>query len=194
MCNYNNSKNEEFFTTLYLEHFDYVYKTIKYVTNDTCSFAEDIAQETMIRLFGYIDTLQLLDKRALKQYIKKSAVNTAINHKKRQSEYVNTNCIHTAEPGIFSLDSYNAQKATENIIEDNLNNEHLLKQINSLSERDRTLILLRYFGGLSDKEISDRTGINKDYIRVYISRAIAKLSKKMSVQQQSQYFNSDELQ
>lgn len=181
MSNYNNGKNEEFFTFIYEEYFDHVHETIKYVINDACGFTEDVAQETMIRLLKYIDTLQTLEKNALKQYIKKSAVNTAINHKKKQSEHIYAHCVYNTEQDIFSFESYNAQKTADDIIEDKITIQLLLKHIKNLSERDQMLISLRYFNDLSDREISEHTGINKDHVRVYISRAVAKLSKSINV-------------
>ncbi|HEY7813499.1 MAG TPA: sigma-70 family RNA polymerase sigma factor [Nakamurella sp.] len=49
-----------------------------------------------------------------------------------------------------------------------------------LPDRQREVLVLRYYGGLSEAEIAEATGLSKGTVKSTASRAIAKLGRAMA--------------
>ena len=57
------------------------------------------------------------------------------------------------------------------------NNQSLKLAIDKLDEIEKTLINLRYYSGLSYKEISKKTGDTENFCRVKMKRTLEKMKK-----------------
>jgi RNA polymerase sigma factor (sigma-70 family) len=64
--------------------------------------------------------------------------------------------------------------------------------LNTLNERDRQLLILRYFKNYSIKELDDALGMKN--AAVYILRAVEKLKKEVGVEQFFTYFDSFDIE
>jgi RNA polymerase sigma-B factor len=51
----------------------------------------------------------------------------------------------------------------------------------ALSERERTIVLLRFFGGLTQTEIGQRIGISQMHVSRLLTRTLATLRRKLAV-------------
>jgi RNA polymerase sigma-70 factor (ECF subfamily) len=56
---------------------------------------------------------------------------------------------------------------------------HVWRAVNDLSERQRSVFLLRYVEELDLKEIADATGMGEGTVKAHLSRALAKLRKQL---------------
>ena len=61
-----------------------------------------------------------------------------------------------------------------------LNKEVLKKALTNLNERDKKIIYLRYYEGLTQKEIADRLGLSQMHISRLLNDALKKLKKKIT--------------
>ena len=58
--------------------------------------------------------------------------------------------------------------------------EDLLGLVGNLSTRKREVVLLRYFGGLQNKEIAAVLDLDERTISAYLSRALSELQKELN--------------
>jgi len=59
-------------------------------------------------------------------------------------------------------------------------NEHVRQALLRLSERQREVVFLKFYGGLSNEEISQVLGVNRQSVYNYIYRAITILQETLS--------------
>ena len=59
---------------------------------------------------------------------------------------------------------------------------HVWRAVENLSERQRTVFLLRYVEELDLKEIADVTGMGEGTVKAHLSRALAKVRKQLGEQ------------
>jgi RNA polymerase sigma factor (sigma-70 family) len=57
--------------------------------------------------------------------------------------------------------------------------EAMVDALRDLPERQREVLVLRYYGGLSEAEIAEATGLSKGTVKSTASRAVAKLGDIM---------------
>lgn len=129
--------------------------------------AEDIMQEGFIRVFRYIKDYR--GDGSLEGWVRRTMVNTAINHYKRRIKRSFTKPIEHA--GLAA--GFNA-----NIIEQMSANE-LLELIKRLPTGYRTVFNLNVIEGYTHKEIGEMLGISENTSKSQLSRARASLQKKL---------------
>lgn len=120
--------------------------------------ANDILQETFIRVFDKLDTFQ--DNGSFEGWIRKIAVNTAIRHYQNSLRKIDQYAIEYAP----ELPSH------ENVLSD-LNAEDLLKKISELPTGFRLVFNMYAIEGYSHKEIGEQLGITESASRSQLTRA-----------------------
>jgi RNA polymerase sigma-B factor len=58
--------------------------------------------------------------------------------------------------------------------------ESLAPLLDELPERERTILLLRFFGGLTQTQIADRVGISQMHVSRLLSQTLARLRRRMT--------------
>ncbi len=129
--------------------------------------AEDILQEGFIRVFRYVKDYR--GDGSFDGWVRRTIVNTAINHYKRRIKRSFTKPIEHA--GLAA--GFNA-----NIVEQMTANE-ILEIIKELPVGYRTVFNLNIIEGYTHKEIGEMLGISENTSKSQLSRARASLQKKL---------------
>jgi RNA polymerase sigma-70 factor (sigma-E family) len=129
--------------------------------------AEDVVQEVLIRAHGRWEAIARLDRP--EAYIRKMIVNEYLSWRRRSWRLVPSGA-GTEVDGRLSPDP-----AAEHAERD-----ALLAELARLPGRQRAVLVLRYYEGLSDTEIADAFGCATGTVRGYASRALAMLRVEMT--------------
>ncbi len=166
-----NSDDRDFMENLFITYERLMYSEILKIVKDHWA-TDDILQSVIERLIDKIALLQTLPESKLINYIISSVRNTAFNHlrtKKRHPEesYDAMIYIRSIEPDIDERiitreRIANAKSAWE-----------------SLDNRSARILEMKYILEKANEEIAAELGIEKDSVRMYISRARKAFKDKM---------------
>ncbi len=138
-------------------HKDRVYTYIVLIVKDT-QLAEDIFQDTFIKVIKSLRKGKYQEKGIFVSWVMRIAHNLIIDFF-RKSKHLKT---YSSEDG--EMDVFNSKKLAEDNIEDLLINDQIAsdvrKLVNMLPDEQKEVILLRHYGGLSFKEISEQTNVS----------------------------------
>jgi RNA polymerase sigma-70 factor (sigma-E family) len=128
------------------------------------ALAEDVVQEVLIRAHARWRKIGRLDHP--ESYIRRMIVNEFISSKRRTWRFVPTGTELAVEP-VADHASRHAER------------DALLAELGKLPRRQRAVLVLRYYEGLSDQEIATLLGCAPGTVRGYASRALAALRVEM---------------
>lgn len=140
--------------------------------------AEDIAQEAFVRAYINIHTFD--QKRKFSTWIFRIATNLCIDRirKKKPDYYLDANV-----PGTEGLTMYSQIEAPGELPEDEVarmeTQERIQYEISQLSDRYRSVIVLRYIEELPLQEISDILELPLGTVKTRVHRGRAALRKQM---------------
>lgn len=138
-------------------HKDRVYTYIVLIVKDT-QLAEDIFQDTFIKVIKSLRKGKYQEKGIFVSWVIRIAHNLIIDYF-RKSKHLKT---YSSEDG--EMDVFNSKKLAEDNIEDLLIDDQIAsdvrKLVNMLPDEQKEVILLRHYGGLSFKEISEQTNVS----------------------------------
>lgn len=140
--------------------------------------AEDIAQEAFVR--AYINLHTFDQTRKFSTWIFRIATNLCIDRirKKKPDYYLDANV-----PGTEGLNMYSQIAADgmlpEDAVEQMETQERIQYEIGQLSDRYRSVIILRYIEELPLQEISDILGLPLGTVKTRVHRGRAELRKQM---------------
>ncbi len=128
--------------------------------------AEDVVQEVLLRVhrrWAEIDRLAHPDA-----YVRRMIVNEYLSWKRKWARVVPTEIVPENEIGADPFDQLGdrAQLAAEMV---------------RLPRRQRVVVVLRFYGGLSDAEIAADLGCSQGTVRSHMSRALATLRVQLDV-------------
>ncbi len=133
--------------------YTYIYLTIK-----NHSLAEDLFQETFIKVIQSLRAGKYKDNGRFLSWVIRIAHNLIIDHFRKEKQ------MNSISNDDSELDLLNNKKLAEDNIEDLLVSdqirEDIRKLVNELPSDQREVVLMRHFGGLSFKEIADQTGVS----------------------------------
>lgn len=133
--------------------FDYINMMVK-----DHEVADDIFQETFIKVIRFLKDGRYNDSGKFLSWVLRIAHNQVIDHFRHKKQQNN---ISESEAG---YDLLNNKKFSDGTIEDVLISEQIQSDIRSLidllSEEQKEVVLMRYYNGLSFKEIADQTGVS----------------------------------
>jgi RNA polymerase sigma-70 factor (sigma-E family) len=122
--------------------------------------AEDVVQEVLIRAHARWDRIGQLDKPDA--YVRRMIVNEFVSWRRKWARVVPVAVVaDRADPSDHA--GAHAERA------------ELLDRLRSLPRQQRAVVVLRYYGGLSDAEIADELGCGVSTVRSNASRALASL-------------------
>ncbi|UQS21511.1 SigE family RNA polymerase sigma factor [Amycolatopsis thermalba] len=134
---------------------------------DEPATAEDVVQEAFTGL--YRNWGKLRDATAAVAYLRTAVVNgsrSVLRRRKTAREYVPPHAVNARSAESLAM----------------LSSEHqsVVNALSKLPPRQREVLVLRYYGGLSEAEISEVAGISKGTVKSTASRALEALQKAMS--------------
>jgi RNA polymerase sigma-70 factor (sigma-E family) len=124
------------------------------------ALAEDVVQEVLIRLHARWSQLDQVTR--LDAYVRKMIVNEYVSWRRKWARVVP---LPNVWPHEFIPDHADAHAARD----------ALVAEMAKLPPKQRAVIVLRYYGGLSDAEIADTLECADSTVRAYATRALATL-------------------
>lgn len=132
---------------------DYIYMMVK--DNDV---ADDIFQETFIKAIRVIDEGRYTDNGKFLSWVLRIAHNQVIDHFRAQRQ---NKSVSETEAG---YDVLGTLKLAERTVEDSMVCEQIERDVRALVEllpsEQREVVIMRYFSGLSFKEIAEQTDVS----------------------------------
>ena len=120
--------------------------------------ADDIFQETFIKAVRVIDDGRYTDNGKFLSWILRIAHNQVIDHFRAQKQ---TRAVSEAEAG---YDVLGTLRFAEKTVEDEMVGAQIESDVRALVEllpaEQREVVMMRYFGGQSFKEIAEQTGVS----------------------------------
>jgi len=138
-----------------------------YLLTGSSPAAEDLVQETLLRLFPKWDRVMAAD--VPMAYVRRSLVNGFLNQRRRPQsrEIVVDEVPERLDPGVG-----------RDIGVDVSNRDLVWRLLATLPDRQRAALVMRYFEDLADPEIGESLGCRLGTVRSLISRGLATLREK----------------
>ncbi len=133
---------------------------------DDQASAEDVVQEAFAGLFRHWDSLR--DTAAAIGYLRTAVVNGSRSMLRRR---------RTARAYIPPHSG--TARSAESLALLSAEHQAVVSALADLAPRQREVLVLRYYGGLSEAEIAEATGLSKGTVKSTASRAVAKLGDVM---------------
>lgn len=131
------------------------------------ALAEDVVQEVLIRVHARWDRIGAMDRPEL--YVRKMIVNEFVSWRRRSWRLVPAGRGRDVDDRVSQNHAFaHAERAA------------LLAELGRLPRRQRAVLVLRYYEGLSDSEIAEVLGCTPGTVRGYASRALAALRVQMT--------------
>ena len=131
---------------------DYIRMMVK--DNDV---ADDLAQEVLIKVVKVIDDGRYADKGRFLPWLLRIAHNRVLDYFRGQRQ------VKTINESSAGFDILGSTNFAEPSIEDNIISEQCAEEVRALieelPEEQREVVRMRYYEGLSFKEIAERTGV-----------------------------------
>jgi RNA polymerase sigma-70 factor (sigma-E family) len=152
--------------TLYQAHWRYLVRLAVLLVDDSAS-AEDVVQDAFVALHRKADGLR--DPDAALAYLRTSVLNLSRSVIRRRQ--VARKHLKVAEPEA-------GPAADHDVL---LRDEHraALAAVRSLPRRQSEVLVLRYWGGLSEREIAESLGISAGSVKSAASRGMATLQQRL---------------
>lgn len=160
--------SQTIFLKYYLQYYEKIYRYLYFRAYENKSLAEDLTSETFLKALekfetfdrekGFSSWIYAIARNCLIDYVRKQKNRGGEVSLEDQLEFL---CREEGE----MLEAIDAQFARKKILE----------SLKNLSEKQRELILLKYFDQLENKEIVQMLGIDATTLRVQQHRALKKL-------------------
>ena len=147
---------------------DYIHMMVK-----DRDVADDIFQETFIKAVRVIDEGRYTDNGKFLSWILRIAHNQVIDHFRAQRQ---NKSVSETEAG---YDVLGTLKLAERTVEDSMVCEQIERDVRALVEllpsEQREVVIMRYFSGLSFKEIAEKYGITVRRVEFELEKAVKQL-------------------
>ena len=132
---------------------DYIYMMVK-----NRDVADDIFQETLIKVIKFLDEGRYTESGKFLSWVLRIAHNQVIDHF-RQAKQLNQ--VTESDAG---YDILNNKRFSDHTVEDKIISAQIQSDVRSLvdflPDEQREVVLMRYFNGLSFKEIAEQTDVS----------------------------------
>lgn len=164
-----NSNDRAWLEGLFDTYYDRVYAFL-YARCGNKSTAEDLTGQTFVKIAENFRSYNS-EKGAVSTWIFTIALNKMRSHFRRQRETVDFSVISELV----------ASDGTEAEYMQNETKNELLSILSQLDERSRSVITLKYYGELANREIGNLLELSESNVGTILSRAIQKLKKSMKL-------------
>lgn len=135
--------------------------------------AKDILQEGFLKVFNSIKSFNRTG--SFEGWMRRIMVNTAIDHlRKNKHEYLIVNTVYANEAG-----SASEEEISDDDLVTQINEEDIIRAVQSLSPAYRTVFNLFVIEGLSHKEIAEKLDISEGTSKSNLSKAKFNLKKNL---------------
>jgi RNA polymerase sigma-70 factor (ECF subfamily) len=170
------SGNQSSIEILINAHRKKVYTYILFNVKDV-HLAEDIFQDTFIKVIHSLKRGKYKDNGKLISWIMRIAHNLIIDHYRKQKQ------LKTISNDNYETDLFNSQKFSDKTVEDKIINTQITKDlrklIQALPQDQKEVIILRHYCDLSFKEIAEHTDVSINTALGRMRYALINLRKLM---------------
>lgn len=156
-----------FLEGLYMEYRVLMYAQALKITRNTQE-AEDAVSEGMLALMKKTALLRTLPCNKLKAYVVITVKHMALNRYRKMKR--------ESTAGGIAAEEMPGSASTEEALFSRAGIEAIKAAICALPEREKEIMLMKYFRELTDAEIAEETGLREVSVRVHLSRARKHLS------------------
>lgn len=164
-----NDEDRYFMIELYQNYKALLYFTAFKIMNDNF-IVDEIVQEVIANLIDNIEKVKKIQHSVMPAYLVtciKRVCYDYIKHKKVESRY-NAGSLDNPE---FDFEYKDEKSNVLDAVLLKIDVEQLKNVLSKLPEKQRDLLKFKYFLGLSDLDIANIFGINKNSVRQYLTRA-----------------------
>ncbi|MFA9557815.1 RNA polymerase sigma factor [Evansella sp. AB-rgal1] len=156
---------------LYDIYYNKVYKTAYFITQDSY-LAQDVLQETFIKVFQKYDTLK--DKEKVNSWLISITTRTAIDmlRKEKIRNHVNLDDVNSK-----SLENMTCINNVESEVDKIYERESVRACLEKLPYDFQTVLVLKYIHGISDKEIANILSVQVGTVKSRLHRAKTKMKQ-----------------
>jgi RNA polymerase sigma-70 factor (sigma-E family) len=148
---------------LYAAHWHSLVRLAYLMVHDV-TLAEDIVQDALVTVHQRWTSLR--DPHAALGYVRRTVVNgarSALRHQGVVDRYARR------------TDTERVGVSAEQTALDHAEHDEMLRALGGLSEKQREVLILRYYGDLSEAEIADALGISRGAVKTHAHRGLAHL-------------------
>lgn len=165
-----NEDDRLFLEGLYMAHHGLMYAQALKITRNGQE-AEDAVSEGMLALIKKIDLLRTLPCNKLRAYAVITVKHMALNrYKQKKRENV---------AGDIAVEDLAGQGSVDENLLSQAGIEQVKAAICALPEREKQIMLMKYFRELTDEEIAEEMGVKPVSVRVHLSRARKHLAQML---------------
>lgn len=150
--------------------------TIFYMVKNE-NIVEDIAQEVFIKVYKNISKFN--EESSLYTWIYRITMNTCIDQIKKEKKFTYINTFVDTDEGEVEMQFEDETQRLDEIVENKLKRESLIKAIKSLPAEQRALIVLRDIRQFKYMEIAEMLKLNLGTVKSKISRARQTLKESL---------------
>ncbi|MFG3255077.1 SigE family RNA polymerase sigma factor [Streptomyces sp. NPDC048172] len=152
-------------TETYRAHYASLLRLAALLLDDTAS-CEDVVQEAFIRV--HASRKRVRDPAKVLPYLRQTVVNLSRSALRRR--FLNLKLLAKPMPDMASA---------EEGAWDRLERDRLIEAMRGLQQRQREVLVLRYFADMSEARVAETLGISRGAAKAYASRGIAALRTAM---------------
>lgn len=157
------SGDKDSFGAIYNYYYKQLYRYCQFNLRDAV-LAQDIVQETFLRAWKGIGKFSFSDGGTMQAFLYRIARNLIIDHSRRKKT-----------EKLEDHEYIEAESQFEDDIDRNTDRGKLKQALVKLPEKDRQIVILRYFEEMSFQEISKVIKVREGALRVRIHRILEKL-------------------
>lgn len=165
------SVEREFLERLYMENRERMYVVARRYASSAAD-ADDIVSAGITKLISHVQKLINMERHALKAYVVITVKHAGIDHARRARRELP----HTGE-GL--IENVKADGSVDVGLIVNERRYRLRDALKKLSERDRTLLEMKYFLEYDDAAIAEYMGVKQDSVRQMLRRARKRFAAEM---------------
>ena len=161
---------DEALVALYTAHYRSMVRIAALLLHDTAA-AEDVVQDAYVAMHGSWRGLRDPDKALA--YLRQAVVNRSrsrLRHLKVADRHA---------PPLLPAEATTGTSSAETAAMSTLDREHVMRALRSLPQRQREVLVLRYYADLSEAQIADAMGISTGAVKSHASRGAAALRQTL---------------
>lgn len=154
-------------------------KVFTYIRRFICdiALAEDILQDALLRVYQCVKAGKYIDSGKFLSWVMRIAHNLVIDHF-RQVKQMNITSTDNYETDLFSLKRYSGDNIEDDLIKKEMRQE-VRKMVTLLPDNQKEIVILKYYKGLSFKEIAENTNVSINTALGRMRYALLNLRKMM---------------
>lgn len=151
--------------TIYDEYFDSVYRYVAFRVR-TSHDAEDIVADVFMKVVAKIDSYKKQRGASVKSWIFTITRNTLIDYYRKSGKQV---------VSVEEVEVADDSRGMDELVDVQLSVEQLQEHVDSLPERQKEILLLRYTADMKNTEIAATLDINEKSVSAALSKATKQL-------------------